>query len=211
MLDLVELTPAAKRRVGGYSLGMRQRLALAAALLGDPRVLVLDEPANGLDPAGIRWLRDLLRARAAAGGTVLISSHVLAEVAQTVDSVVVIARGRLVTQSTLTELTARAAPYVRVASPEVERLAAALRERGAKIGGPTGERMNVSGVDAAAIGALASEQGVVLHELAPERTSLEDVFFQLTQAAEAQPGPMGGVVSGGGGAGRVASGPGAGT
>ena len=121
----------------------------------------------------------------------LISSHVLAEVAQTVDSVVVIARGHLVAQSSLPELTARTAPYVRVASPDVERLAAALRERGARIGGPTGDRMNVSKLDARAIGELASEHGIVLHELAPERTSLEDVFFQLTQAPAAQPGPGG--------------------
>jgi ABC-2 type transport system ATP-binding protein len=107
VLDLVGLAEAADRRVGGFSLGMRQRLGLATALLTDPDLLILDEPANGLDPQGVRWLRDLLRGLAAEGTTVLVSSHILAEVAQTVDSVVILDRGRLVTQSPLTDLTAR--------------------------------------------------------------------------------------------------------
>ena len=118
---LVELESAARRRVKGYSLGMRQRLGLAAALLGDPELLVLDEPANGLDPEGVRWLRDFLRAFAAGGRTVLVSSHVLAEVAQTVDRVLIINRGRLVTESPLDELTARVGGAVRVRSPQARR------------------------------------------------------------------------------------------
>src|SRR5271168_4648700 len=126
VLSLVELTDAAHRRVKGYSLGMRQRLGLAAALLGDPELLILDEPANGLDPEGVRWLRDFLRRLASEGRTVLVSSHVLAEVAQTVDQVLIISRGRLVIESSLAELTARAGGAVRVRSANPERLAAAL-------------------------------------------------------------------------------------
>jgi len=133
VLALVELTAAAKRRVKGYSLGMRQRLGLAAALLGDPRVLVLDEPANGLDPQGIRWLRDFLRSMAAEGRAVLVSSHVLAEVAQTADEVVVIARGRSVAQAPLKELLATSAGGMRVAGPDAGRLAELLRGAGAAV------------------------------------------------------------------------------
>ena len=126
VLAIVELSSAAKRRAGGYSLGMRQRLGLAASLLGDPEVLVLDEPANGLDPQGIRWLRDFLRSLAAEGRTILISSHVLAEVAQTVDDVVIIAHGKLVVQAPMEEVLARSAGGTRVRSPEADRLAALL-------------------------------------------------------------------------------------
>src|SRR5918992_4151539 len=127
VLTLVELAGAAKRRAGGYSLGMRQRLGLAAALLGDPEVLVLDEPANGLDPQGIRWLRDFLRSLAAGGRTILISSHVLAEIAQTVDEVVIIHRGHLIRQASMSEVQAMAAGATRVRSPDAERLALALK------------------------------------------------------------------------------------
>src|SRR5471030_1798666 len=127
VLRLVELEGAAKRRVKGYSLGMRQRLGLAAALLGDPELLILDEPANGLDPEGVRWLRDFLRDFAAAERTVLISSHVLAEVAQTVDQVLIINRGKLVVESSLEQLTARVGGSVRVRTSEVAKLQEALR------------------------------------------------------------------------------------
>ena len=136
VLEEVELTGAARRRVGGYSLGMRQRLSVAGALLGLPELLVLDEPANGLDPEGIRWLRDFLRSFAAGGGTVFISSHVLAEVAQLADEVVIIHRGRLVAQEPLETLTARAAGGTVVRSPEAERLRATLARRGR----PRGDR-----------------------------------------------------------------------
>ena len=127
------LADAADRRAGGYSLGMRQRLGLAAALLGDPRVLVLDEPANGLDPQGIRWLRDFLRSLAAEGRAVLVSSHVLAEVSQTADEVVVINHGRSVAQATLAELTARSGGGMRVAGPDAVALGEQLRADGADV------------------------------------------------------------------------------
>src|SRR6188472_59253 len=133
VLALVELTGAGRRRVKGYSLGMRQRLGLAAALLGDPEVLVLDEPANGLDPQGIRWLRDFLRGLAAEGRAILVSSHVLAEVAQTADDVVVIHHGRSIVQAPLRELMARSGGGMRVAGPEVSRLGELLRADGASV------------------------------------------------------------------------------
>src|SRR3984885_9423269 len=126
VLRLVELESAARRRVKGYSLGMRQRLGLAAALLGDPELLILDEPANGLDPEGVRWLRDFLRALASEGRTVLVSSHVLAEVAQTVDQVLIITHGRLVIESSLPQLTSRVGGTVRVRTPEPDQLQQAL-------------------------------------------------------------------------------------
>ena len=130
VLDLVELATAGRRRVGNYSLGMRQRLGLAAALLGNPDLLILDEPANGLDPEGVRWLRDFLRSFAADGKTVFVSSHVLAEVAQTVDDVIIINKGRLVTISPLAELTARRTGAVRVRAPGAHRLQANSKPRG---------------------------------------------------------------------------------
>ncbi len=182
VLDLVELREAAERRIGGYSLGMKQRLNLAAALLGDPGVLVLDEPANGLDPQGIRWLRDFLRAMAAEGRTVLISSHVLAEVSQTVDEVVVISKGRLRAHSTLSELTAirGGGTVVRVRSPEADRLAGLLEAAGGSVE-RSGEALAVRGIGAERVGEEAAGAGVVLHELgAAEESSLEDVFLELT-------------------------------
>jgi ABC-2 type transport system ATP-binding protein len=126
VLDLVDLSGAASRRISGFSLGMRQRLALASALLGDPQILILDEPANGLDPEGTRWLRQFLRGLAGEGRTIFVSSHVLAEAAHTVDHVVVIGRGRLVTQSPLADLTAQAAPVMRIRTPDPARLAAVV-------------------------------------------------------------------------------------
>src|SRR3954469_24529069 len=133
LLELVDLGGAARRRSGGFSLGMTQRLGLAAALLGDPQILMLDEPANGLDPEGIRWLRDFLRTLAAEGRAILVSSHVLAEVAQTADDVVVIHKGRSIVQSPLGELMARSGGGVRVAGPDVERLGELLRADGATV------------------------------------------------------------------------------
>jgi ABC-2 type transport system ATP-binding protein len=158
---------------------MRQRLLLAAAMLGDPRAIVLDEPTNGLDPQGHRWLREFLRARAAEGRAVLLSSHVLGDVAETVDRVVVIARGRLVADAPVGELTGNGA--VRVASPEAERLAALLRERGGRIDPLGGEAMTVRGVRRDDVGDLAGGHGIALHELVEQRSSLEDVFFELTE------------------------------
>jgi ABC-2 type transport system ATP-binding protein len=179
-LSLVELTGAAARRADGYSLGMRQRLALAAALLGDPELLILDEPANGLDPEGVRWLLDFLRGFAANGGTVLVSSHHLAEVAQTVDRVVVIHRGRLVAESPLHELTDRLAGAVRV---EVDRPAAlelALRNAEAGTSERTDGGLLVHGATAAQVGAIAHAADVEVRQLVTESASLEDVFLELT-------------------------------
>jgi ABC-2 type transport system ATP-binding protein len=183
VLRLVELEGAARRRAGGYSLGMRQRLGLATALLGDPEVLIADEPANGLDPQGIRWLRDFLRSLAAEGRTVLVSSHVLAEVAQTADEIVIINRGRLVVQGPIGEVVARAAGGTRVRSPEAERLRGLLAGEGtAAVAGADGALV----VDLAPerVGEIAAANGVVLHELVAERASLEDVFLQLTGGEE---------------------------
>src|SRR5690242_13097671 len=135
LLGLVELSHAADRKAGGFSLGMRQRLGIAGALIADPQVLVLDEPANGLDPEGIRWLRDFLRSLAAEGRAILVSSHVLAEVSQTADDVVVINKGRSVAQSTLTDLIARSGGGMKVVGPDVPRLADALRQDGATVSG----------------------------------------------------------------------------
>jgi ABC-2 type transport system ATP-binding protein len=181
VLELVELSDAAKRRAGGYSLGMRQRLTLATALLGDPEVLVLDEPANGLDPAGVRWLRDFLRELAAHGRTILVSSHILAEIEVIADEVVIIHRGKFVASGTIQELVARASGSVRVRSPDATRLRARLEEQGAAVADAEGALM-VSGTTAEAIGELAAANGIVLHELAPERATLEQAFFELTEA-----------------------------
>ena len=183
VLALVELTGAARRRAKGYSLGMRQRLGLAAALLGDPEVLVLDEPANGLDPQGIRWLRDLLRALAREGRTVLISSHVLAEIAQTVDEVVIIHRGRLVRHATMAEVEAMAAGAARVRSPDAERLASLLAEAGLDVRS-LGDGTLAVAAGPERVGELAAAHGIVLHELSAERATLEEVFLELTGSEE---------------------------
>jgi ABC-2 type transport system ATP-binding protein len=188
LLELVALTDAANRRAGGYSLGMRQRLGLATALLGDPEVLVLDEPANGLDPQGIRWLRDFLRAQATDGRTVLVSSHVLAEMAQTVDEVVVISRGRLVAQGSLDELTAGTEAPVWVRSPEHERLRTALAAQNgitAEPGEAAGGWLAVRGASLETVGTTAAENGIAVFELYRPRQSLENVFLELTSGTEA--------------------------
>ena len=180
VLRLVELTDAAGRRVKGYSLGMRQRLGLAAALLGDPELLILDEPANGLDPEGVRWLRDFLREFAAGQRTVLVSSHVLAEVAQTVDQVLIINRGRLVVESPLEQLTARVGGSVRVRSPEPDKLVAALKRAGIETTPSNDHTVLAHGTTSERVGDLAFAAQVPLHELIAESSSLEDVFLELT-------------------------------
>ena len=179
VLALVDLTQAGRRRVKGYSLGMRQRLGLAAALLGDPEVLVLDEPANGLDPQGIRWLRDFLRSLASEGRTILISSHVLSEVAQTVDEVVIIHRGKLVRHAAMSEVEAMAAGSTTVRSPEADRLAALLAEEGIAVTAVDDCRLAVVAAPER-IGEIAAANTIVLHELSVERASLEEVFLELT-------------------------------
>jgi len=183
VLRLVELGDAARRRVKGYSLGMRQRLGLATALLGDPELLILDEPANGLDPEGVRWLRDFLRTLASEGRTVLISSHVLAEVAQTVDQVLIISRGRLVIESPLAELTARAGGPVRVRSADPQRLATALRGENLQVTTGADHTVLVDGASSERVGEIAFAAGVPVHELGTDGGSLEEIFLQLTTGA----------------------------
>jgi ABC-2 type transport system ATP-binding protein len=179
VLALVDLTNAAKRRVKGYSLGMRQRLGLATALLGDPEVLVLDEPANGLDPAGIRWLRDFLRALAGEGRTILVSSHVLSEVAQTADRVVIIHRGRLIQQAAMADVLAGASGSTRVRTPDADRLRSLLAAQSVAVSdGEDG--VLLASVPPERIGELAAANQIVLHELSVERATLEEVFLELT-------------------------------
>jgi ABC-2 type transport system ATP-binding protein len=179
VLAEVELSGAAKRRVGGYSLGMRQRLSVAAALLGDPELLVLDEPANGLDPEGIRWLRNFLRSFAEGGGTVFVSSHVLAEVSQLADEVVIIHRGKLVAHQSVAELTLQAAGATRVRSPRADELLARLRAAGidaeVTAAGPLAVHASPERV-----GDVAAQAGIPLHELVAETGSLEEAFLELT-------------------------------
>jgi ABC-2 type transport system ATP-binding protein len=181
VLRSVELDGAAHRRVKGYSLGMRQRLGLAAALLGDPELLILDEPANGLDPEGVRWLRDFLRAFAADRKTVLISSHVLAEVAQTVDQVLIINRGKLVVETSLEQLTARVGGSVRVRTPERSKLQEVLVRERIETTTVNEEGLLVHGVSNERVGDLAFAAGVPIHELVAEGSSLEDIFLELTR------------------------------
>jgi ABC-2 type transport system ATP-binding protein len=188
VLGLVGLTDAAGRAVGGWSLGMKQRLALATALLGDPRVLVLDEPANGLDPEGIAWLRDFLRGFARQGRTVLVSSHLLAEVEQGADRLVVINAGRCVYQGGLEQLRGGPGGRVLVRCPEPVRLAQAMAAAGfVEIDELPDGRLAVAGTDAARVGDLALAAGVAVHGLVEERVDLEQRFLQLVQGSAAQP------------------------
>ncbi len=181
VLEMVGLTDARNRRVKGYSMGMRQRLAIAAALLGDPDVLILDEPANGLDPPGIRWMRDLLRAEAEKGRAVLVSSHLLSEVSQTVDDIVVISHGELRASGPLQEVVGRAQGGVtRVRAGDADALARALDTAG--IAYERGEEgaLLARAATPEAVGEAANEHRVALHELVSVGRSLEDVFFELT-------------------------------
>ena len=194
VLAQVGLTDAGNRRAGGYSLGMRQRLALATALLGDPAVLVLDEPANGLDPEGIQWLRGFLRHLAhEQGRTVLVSSHLLSEVEQTVDRVVIVGAGCLVREGSMEQLRSGAdgAGTVLVRSPEVTRFADLLRAEGTTVTTEDGT-LTVAGTTPAEIGRLAFAAGVELHELRSRTSGLEEIYFQLTSGSEqfAAPSPV---------------------
>jgi ABC-2 type transport system ATP-binding protein len=178
-LNLVGIAGAARRRVGGFSMGMRQRLGLASAMLGDPGVLVLDEPINGLDPEGIRWIRDYLRMLAREGRTVLVSSHLLSEVQQTVDRVVIISRGRIVHEGTLESLEAPSG--VLVDAPDRRALVVALGGR------PFTERADgllIEGVEPSEVGALALRAGVPLSLLVPQRAGLEEAFLELVGTGE---------------------------
>jgi ABC-2 type transport system ATP-binding protein len=181
VLGLVGLESAARRRSGGFSLGMSQRLGIAAALLGDPAVLMFDEPANGLDPEGIVWARQLIRGLAAEGRTVLVSSHLMSEMALTADHLIVIGKGRLLRDQGVTEFTQTSSrPWVLVRSPRLDELAARLTAAGARVRPGPDASIEVSGLDSAAIGNLASASGLVLHELATQRASLEEAFMELT-------------------------------
>jgi ABC-2 type transport system ATP-binding protein len=182
-LRQVELEAAADRPVKTYSLGMRQRLSVAGALLGEPRLLVLDEPANGLDPEGIRWLRRFLRSFAADGGTVFISSHVLAEIAQLADEVVIIHRAKLVAHEPLAALTARAAGGTIVRSPDSGRLRERLAEEGIEADAAEDGELHVASPPER-VGEIAAAAGIVLHELRGESASLEEAFLELTGAEE---------------------------
>lgn len=186
VLDVVGLHDAAKRKVRGFSLGMRQRLGLAATLLGDPRVLILDEPSNGLDPEGIRWLRGFFRTMAQEGRTVLVSSHLLNEVQEFADRVVILDRGRLVRSGSIAELLA-GTDSVLVRSPAVDRFIAALitaRLSGTRVDADT---LRIDGASAQLVGHIAFEAGVELHELSTQRADLEQLFFSLTQGEFSAP------------------------
>ena len=185
VLALVDLTGAATRRAGDYSLGMRQRLGLAAAVLGDPELLILDEPANGLDPEGVRWLRDFLREFASTGRTVFVSSHHLAEVQQTVDRVVIIKEGQLIAEAPLSELTVRLAGTVRVQAASPDALEHALHDAGVNAIERDDGTLRVHGVTADRIGRIASDAQIAVAQLVTESSSLEDAFLELT--AEEQP------------------------
>ncbi len=182
VLELVGLTRAGSRRAGEFSLGMQQRLGIATALLGDPEVLVLDEPLNGLDPEGIRWLRTFMRHRAAEGRTVLFSSHLMSEMELTADDLVVIARGRLVTQSPMQQLVqADPGQPVQVRTRSRADLAEALARAGLDVTVRTDTTLRVTGAGASEVGRIAAAEGIALEELTTLRESLEDVFLRLTQ------------------------------
>jgi ABC-2 type transport system ATP-binding protein len=182
-LELVGLADVARRRVGKFSLGMRQRLQLATALLGDPEILILDEPANGLDPQGIQWLRTFIRFQASIGRSVLVSSHLLSEMEETVDDVVIVSEGRLVLQTTLAELANRAGTSsgMRVRSPEIDRLTAILQTIPVGFRPLSPDTIAIDGATPEWIGPVLAQNQIVVYELVHERGSLEDVFLQLTQ------------------------------
>jgi ABC-2 type transport system ATP-binding protein len=185
VLDQVGLADAGGRRVKGFSLGMRQRLGLASALLGEPEVLILDEPANGLDPEGVHWLRRFLRSFADQGCTVLVSSHLLAEVAQTVDEVVIITRGRLVTQASLADLTHRSQAGVRVRTPQAQVLCAALAAQGIAAELVTADALVAFETTTEAVGLAAAGANVAIYEMTAQRFDLEELFLELTNSEEA--------------------------
>ncbi len=185
VLGLVGLSEVAGKRIGGFSLGMHQRLGLATALLGDPHTLLFDEPANGLDPEGILWIRTFMQYLASQGRTVLVSSHLLAEMALTATDLVVIGRGALISQGTVQEFVDHAAgTWVHVRSPQVTQLASLLTQHGATVRPHADGSIDVVGPDAAAIGELAAGSALVLHELSPRQASLEEAFLEATKDAQ---------------------------
>jgi ABC-2 type transport system ATP-binding protein len=182
VLRLTGLAGAARRRAGGFSLGMSQRLGIAAALLGDPPVLMLDEPVNGLDPEGVVWIRTLLRTLAAQGRTVLLSSHLMSEMALTADRLIIIGQGRLIAQATMAEfLAAGSGAAVTARSPQAAELAALLAARGAAVTRADGGTLTVTGITASAVGELASQHAITLTCLAEQQATLEDRYMELTR------------------------------
>jgi ABC-2 type transport system ATP-binding protein len=197
VLDLVGLRSAARKRAGGFSLGMGQRLGIAAALLGDPPVLMLDEPVNGLDPEGVLWIRNLLRSLAAEGRTVLLSSHLMSEMSLTADRLIIIGRGRLIAQTTMKDfLTGGPGNFVRVRSPQSRALGALLEARGVTVTRQPGNTLRITGATSDAVGEIARANGLTLQELSEHQTSLEDRYMELTsdsvdyRTAEGAPVPV---------------------
>jgi ABC-2 type transport system ATP-binding protein len=187
VLELVGLKDVARKRAGGFSLGMAQRLGIAAALLGDPTVLLLDEPVNGLDPEGVLWVRNLMKHLAGEGRTILVSSHLMNEMAVTADHLIVIGRGRLIADAPTQDVIARSSSEsvgVRVRSPEADRLTELIRGQGGSVStltdGPDAGALMVVGLPAPRIGELAASGSVVLHELSPQQATLEEAFMELT-------------------------------
>jgi ABC-2 type transport system ATP-binding protein len=181
VLQLVGLASVARKRVGGFSLGMGQRLGIAAALLGDPPVLILDEPVNGLDPEGVLWIRNLLKSLAAEGRTVLLSSHLMSEMALTADRLLVIGRGRLIADTTMDELLNNGAgSFVRVRTRQADVIAATLRARGATVVAQSDGALRITGVDGDTVGEIARINGVTLQELSAQQATLEQRYMELT-------------------------------
>jgi ABC-2 type transport system ATP-binding protein len=184
VLDLVGLHDVARKRTKGFSLGMGQRLGIAAALLGDPQILMFDEPVNGLDPEGILWIRNLMKALAAEGRTVFVSSHLMSEMENTADDLIVIGRGKLIAQSTIAEfIAANSQQSVRVSTPQRAELTAAVTAAGATVRDDSDDKLVVLGLTPAQVGDLAFEHGVRLHELSPAHASLEQAFMELTASS----------------------------
>lgn len=181
MLGFVGLEGVADKRVGTFSLGMGQRLGLAAALLGDPEVLLLDEPVNGLDPEGIRWIRTLLQSLAAEGRTVFVSSHLMSEMAVTATELIVVGKGRLVARGTVADLTRTRAGSVRVRCDDAARLATLLAGDGRTVVATGTDTLTVSGVDSREVGLMAAQHGIALVELTPQAATLEEVFMEITR------------------------------
>jgi ABC-2 type transport system ATP-binding protein len=193
VIDLVGLTEVAHQRAGGFSLGMGQRLGIAAALLGDPSTVILDEPANGLDPEGILWIRTLLRSLAAEGKTVFLSSHLMSEMAQTAEHLVVVGRGRLIADTTVAEIVGQASrdAMVLVRTSQADELARVLRRDGVTVQPRSDDGLEVRGLSGAQIGEIALREQIVVHELTPQRASLEQAFMSLTGGSvEYQAGGM---------------------
>jgi ABC-2 type transport system ATP-binding protein len=181
VLEMVGLTEVARRRAGGFSLGMGQRLGIASALLGDPATLILDEPVNGLDPEGILWIRNMLKSLAAEGRTVFVSSHLMSEMALTADHLIIVGRGKLIADAPIAELTAASSNGVQVRSPQAELLRAVLTGPDVSITTAEPDVLDIRGLDSETVGRVAADHSVVLYELVPRTASLEEAFMELTR------------------------------